>query len=149
MSRHFWTSSGVHWCPMYMDQVDMETTRHWIATAALFGFLAVALGAFAAHGLEGRIPADRLAVFKTSAQYQMYHALALLAVGLLKLKLGTKQLDSAAWAFTAGIFLFSGSLYLLAVTGVRWLGAITPLGGLAFLTGWTLLGITMFRKDDI
>ena len=97
------------------------------------------LGAFGAHGLRGRLSPEMLAVFETGVRYNMYHALAILAVGLMMPTFGGWILRAAGWAFTAGIVLFSGSLYALALTGVTTLGAITPLGGVAFLIGWALL----------
>jgi uncharacterized membrane protein YgdD (TMEM256/DUF423 family) len=104
---------------------------------ALFGFLGVALGAFGSHGLENRLSVEALETFQTAVRYQMIHALALLAVtGLPR---GARGADLAGWAFVAGILLFSGSLYLLAALGHTWLGAITPLGGAAFLAGWLAL----------
>jgi uncharacterized membrane protein YgdD (TMEM256/DUF423 family) len=109
----------------------------WLLVAAINGFLAVAFGAFAAHGLSGRIDAHALDTFKTGANYHMYHALAL---GLAAMTGRSPQTNAAAWFFLIGIVLFSGSLYLLAVTGIRTLGIITPFGGLSFLIGWALLG---------
>lgn len=121
----------------------------FIAIAALNGFLAVGCGAFAAHGLRARLPADLLAIFQTGVQYQMYHALALLAVGLLGLHLGSSGLLRASgWLFIAGIVIFSGSLYVLSLTGIRWLGAITPIGGVAFLAGWVLLAAAVLRQTS-
>jgi uncharacterized membrane protein YgdD (TMEM256/DUF423 family) len=111
-----------------------------LAIAALNGFLAVALGAFAAHGLRNIVSADLINTFQTGVQYHMYHSLALFGLGLLMLQLPRQPLLSAvAWLFIAGIIIFSGSLYALTLSGVRWLGAITPIGGLAFLAGWLLL----------
>ena len=123
--------------------------RQFIVVGALSGFVAVAAGAFGAHALRARLTADMLDVFQTGAQYQMYHALALLAVGIL---LGRFSVDGSAWLvwsgwlFIAGTLLFSGSLYALSLTGVTWLGAITPLGGLGFLAGWLLLAIGILRS---
>ena len=115
-----------------------------LAFAAFNGFLAVALGAFAAHGLRNSLPADLLDVFQTGVQYHMYHALALLGVGILMLHFPAQALlRYSALAFTIGLLLFSGSLYALSLSGIRWLGAITPLGGIGFLTGWALLAIAM------
>lgn len=105
----------------------------------IFAFLGVAAGAFGAHALRTRVPPDLLAVFETGARYQMYHALALLAVALAAARVPSRVLRAAGWLFAAGIVVFSGSLYLLALTGVRVLGAITPLGGLCFLAGWIAL----------
>ena len=111
--------------------------------AALAGFLGVALGAFGAHGLRNRLSADMLAVFETGVRYQMYHALALLAMAALMDRLNGWLITAAGWLFISGIVLFSGSLYALAFTGVTILGAITPLGGLAFLAGWACLAFAM------
>ncbi|GMA62431.1 DUF423 domain-containing protein [Alicyclobacillus fastidiosus] len=104
---------------------------------AVFAFLSVALGAFGAHALKDRISADMLNVFHTGDQYQMYHALALLAVGILiRMGVGGRMMNISGWLFSVGIILFSGSLYLLSTTGVKALGAITPIGGVCFLAGW-------------
>src|SRR5438552_6063574 len=107
--------------------------------AALAGFLGVALGAFGAHGLRGRLSPDMLAVFETGVRYHMYHALALILVGLMLGRWNGWLIQTAGWCFVAGILLFSGSLYALALTGVTNLGAVTPIGGLAFLAGWACL----------
>jgi len=117
----------------------MDKTLLLVGSVA--GFLAVALGAFGAHGLRARLSPEMLAVFETGVRYQMYHALAILIVGLVLGRFDGWMIRTAAWAFTAGIVLFSGSLYLLALTGVTVLGAITPIGGLAFLVGWGLLAV--------
>ena len=101
--------------------------------------LAVALGAFAAHGLRSRISPEAIQTFETGARYHMYHALALLAVAWAATRWPGGAVTAAGWLFVAGTLLFSGSLYLLAVTGVRILGAITPFGGLAFILGWLAL----------
>jgi uncharacterized membrane protein YgdD (TMEM256/DUF423 family) len=107
---------------------------------ALAGFVGVAAGAFGAHGLRSRLSPEMLAVFETAVRYQMYHVFALLVTAAVIGRLGDARLLSiAGWSFVAGILLFSGSLYALALTGVTKLGMITPLGGLAFLAGWALL----------
>ena len=112
----------------------------FLVLASLNGFLAVALGAFAAHALQSRLTEQLLHTFQTGVQYHMYHALALLGVGMLSLHYPQASLVRlAGYAFTLGIVLFSGSLYVLALSGIRWLGAITPLGGVAFLAGWGCL----------
>jgi uncharacterized membrane protein YgdD (TMEM256/DUF423 family) len=116
----------------------------FIFIGALMGGLGVAIGAFGAHGLKGRLTPDMLAVFETGARYHMYHALAILLTGVLMSRLEGRALVTAGWAFGAGILLFSGSLYALALTGVTTLGAITPLGGVAFLIGWIALAIAAF-----
>jgi uncharacterized membrane protein YgdD (TMEM256/DUF423 family) len=111
-----------------------------LSIGAVSGLLCVALGAFAAHALRSRFDAYALGIFETAVQYQFYHSLALLAVGLLMLQLpGSALLRSSAWLFAGGIVVFSGSLYLLSFTGLRWLGAVTPIGGLAFIAGWACL----------
>ena len=115
--------------------------KNFLLIGSVAGFLAVAIGAFGAHGLRSRLSPDMLAVFETGVRYHMYHALALLATALVMERMGGRLMVCAGWSFTAGIVLFSGSLYLLALTGVTILGAITPLGGLAFLIGWACLAI--------
>ncbi len=118
----------------------------FITLASLSGMLAVMLGAFGAHALKGRLDAYAAGVFETAVQYHFYHSLALLAVGVIALSQPqTVLLKSSAWLFLIGIVVFSGSLYLLSVTGVRWLGAITPLGGLAFIGGWACLAATGWK----
>ena len=111
---------------------------------ALMGFVGVGLGAFGAHGLRGRLTPDMLAVFETGVRYQMYHALALLAVGAMMSRVDSRALVAAGWSFTVGILIFSGSLYALALSGATMLGAITPIGGLAFLAGWIALAVAVF-----
>ena len=119
--------------------------RVFTLCGALSAFVAVAAGAFGAHALRTRLGSDLLTVFETAARYQMYHALALIAVGWALTRWATPPLRVAGWLFVAGTILFSGSLYLLALTGARGLGAITPLGGLCFLTGWLLVAIGAWR----
>jgi uncharacterized membrane protein YgdD (TMEM256/DUF423 family) len=115
-------------------------TKLFLVLASLNGFLAVTLGAFAAHALRDRLTPEMLNTFQTGVQYHMYHALALFGVGMLSLHFPTSNLTRAAgYLFMLGIILFSGSLYTLSLTGVRWLGAITPLGGVAFLAAWACL----------
>ncbi len=114
----------------------MASDRIFLTIAGVFGLLAVAGGAFGAHALRERITPESLAVFETGARYHMYHALALAIVGLLLGRLSIPQLVWSGWLFVIGTTIFSGSLYLLAVTGTRWWGAITPLGGVALLAGW-------------
>ena len=124
--------------------VNLERTL-WIAGAAMAG-LSVAIGAFGAHALRARLEPARLATFETAVQYHMLHALALLAVAALMGRVQSQQLLLLSGGlFTAGIFLFSGSLYALAITGITWLGAITPLGGLAFIGGWLCMGIAAWK----
>jgi uncharacterized membrane protein YgdD (TMEM256/DUF423 family) len=120
--------------------------RLWLLLASVFGFVGVALGAFGAHGLRGRLEPRDLEIFETAVRYQLVHALALgLVAGLARTSSGP-GLDAAGGAFTAGILVFSGSLYALVLTQTRWLGAITPLGGLALLAGWALLAVYALRS---
>jgi uncharacterized membrane protein YgdD (TMEM256/DUF423 family) len=116
----------------------------------LFGFVAVAAGAFGAHALKDRLPADLLAIFETGARYQLAHAVALLFAALLAARGGTAggRARVAGWLFVAGIVVFSGSLYALAWSGVRAWGAVTPIGGVAFLAGWAVLAWAVARGED-
>ena len=127
-----------------MQSSDL-TIRLFGVFGGIFGFLGVALGAFGAHGLEGRLTPADLAIFETAARYQMYHALALLLVAVSLTRGGGGASPLAGWGFMVGIALFSGSLYLMLLTGQRWLGAVTPLGGLAFLVGWAALAWSFVR----
>jgi len=111
----------------------------------LLAGLAVGLGAFGAHGLRQVLSPEDLATFEIGVRYQMYHALALLAVGWASTRLESGALTAAGWLFVIGIALFSGSLYALVLTGQRWLGAVTPIGGVAFLAGWVLLAWAALR----
>ena len=113
--------------------------KAFFALGSLSGLLAVALGAFGAHALKGRLDVELLATFEVGVRYQMYHALALLAVGWACTRWPGTAVTASGWLFVAGTVVFSGSLYALALTGARWLGAITPLGGLALLAGWVCL----------
>jgi uncharacterized membrane protein YgdD (TMEM256/DUF423 family) len=111
---------------------------------ACSGFLAVALGAFAAHGVRGRVSPEMLAVFETGARYHMYHALALVVTGWIAASSPQSALTVAGWLFVAGTVVFSGSLYALVLTGAGWLGAITPIGGLLLLAGWVALAVGLW-----
>ena len=121
----------------------------FLTLASTSGLLAVAFGAFGAHALKARLDDYSLGVFETAVQYQFYHSLALLGVGILLLhQPQVALLRSSGWLFLVGMILFSGSLYLLALSGVKWLGAVTPLGGLAFIAGWGCLlaaSLTSFK----
>jgi uncharacterized membrane protein YgdD (TMEM256/DUF423 family) len=118
-------------------------TRIFLAAAAVFGGLSVAGGAFASHALKDRLTDRALAIFETGARYQMYHALALLLVALLLSRAQESQVffAVAGWAFIAGNIIFSGSLYTLSLTNIKWLGAITPLGGVSYILGWGCLAV--------
>jgi uncharacterized membrane protein YgdD (TMEM256/DUF423 family) len=126
--------------------------KRLVFTSAVFGFLAVAFGAFGAHALKEHLDEDAMNVYHTGVQYHMIHVLAILFTALLTDKLkgsrGERDAVRAGWCFTAGIILFSGSLYILAVSGIKALGAITPLGGVAFLAGWGLLAAAAMRRQS-
>ena len=130
---------------LYPAPESPPMSRHFIPIAALSAFISVAAGAFGAHSLAGVLTPDRLAVLETAARYQMYHALALIGVAWVAAEWPSVVVTVAGWLFVAGVVVFSGSLYLLALTGTRWLGAVTPLGGLAFLAGWAMLLLAAWR----
>lgn len=115
-------------------------------TASVFLALAVALGAFGAHGLKSQLSTEMLQTFKTGVDYHFYHALGLLLIGILAVSFPSDLIKWSAILLTAGIILFSGSLYALAITGIKWLGAITPLGGLSFIAGWVLLFLAIWKR---
>jgi len=118
----------------------------FIALGALLCAAAVAAGAFGAHALKAKLAPDLLAVYRTAVEYHFYHALGLVLVGGIASRMADATFAVASgWVMFAGIALFSGSLYLLAVTGARWLGAVTPLGGLAFIVAWVLLAVAAWR----
>jgi uncharacterized membrane protein YgdD (TMEM256/DUF423 family) len=118
--------------------------RTFMFIGALMAGVGVGLGAFGAHGLRGRLSPEMLAVFETGVRYHMYHALALLATAALMPRIDGRAVIIAGWSFITGILIFSGSLYALALTGVTTLGAITPIGGVAFLVGWIALLVAAF-----
>ncbi|OKH26068.1 hypothetical protein NIES593_03040 [Hydrococcus rivularis NIES-593] len=126
-------------------------SRIFIAIAAILAGLSVAAGAFASHALKAKLTERALEIFETGAKYQMYHALALLLVAILlsRVETVTIPLMVAGYAFIVGIALFCGSLYALSLSGIKWLGAITPLGGIAFLVGWGMLAIAAFAYKAI
>ena len=115
----------------------------FLTIAAIFGGLSVAAGAFATHSLRPQLSDRALEIFETAARYQMYHALALLVVGLLihQAELPPPTLTAAGYSFIAGVLIFSGSLYALSLTDIKWLGAIAPIGGVALIVGWICLAI--------
>ncbi|WP_202113045.1 DUF423 domain-containing protein [Paenibacillus sp. MMS18-CY102] len=118
----------------------------YAAFGAIHALLAVALGAFGAHGLKDVLDADMLDVYETGVRYQMYHALGLIAVALLAGKArNPRTILRGAMLLHIGIFIFSGSLYVLSLSGTKWLGAITPLGGVAFIVGWAMIAWTMWQ----
>jgi len=117
-----------------------------IILGSLNAMLAVILGAFGAHALKTRLTGEMLAVYHTGVQYHFYHSLGLILIGVIALQVpGSVWLKWSAWIMLAGIILFSGSLYLLALTNVRWLGIITPIGGIAFIGSWLLLSIAAYK----
>jgi len=131
------------------DTQSEHLGRQWILFAAVLGFLSVLTGAFGAHGLKGHLnetlgaakAAERLAIWETGCDYAVYHALALLALGALAPRLRAQAQVVAGWGFLLGAAVFSGTLWLLVLSGKTWLGAITPIGGTALLVGWVALGL--------
>jgi uncharacterized membrane protein YgdD (TMEM256/DUF423 family) len=117
----------------------------FITIGSISGALAVMIGAFGAHGLKDKLSDHMLAVYKTGVEYHFYHTLALLAVGLVALHSESKWLTASGWSFLAGIVIFSGSLYALSTSGIKILGAITPIGGLCFIAGWVLLATAAIK----
>lgn len=121
-------------------------SRLWLFSGAVYGLLGVALGAFGAHALRERLAPDLQAIYRTAVEYQFWHALALLALGIWSAQRPAPLLDWAGGCLAVGVLLFSGSLYALALSGVRALGAVTPVGGLLFLAGWGLMAWTALRQ---
>jgi len=119
--------------------------RVFFVLGALSAFIGVAAGAFGTHGLKIRMSAEMLSVFEVGVRYQMYHAFALIIAAWVQAKWPSSIVTTGGWFFVIGTIFFSGSLYLMSVTGVRWLGAITPLGGLAFLAGWVCIAWGAWR----
>ena len=123
-----------------------KMTNRFLLPGSVLALLAVAAGAFGAHALRDRLTPDMLSVFETAARYQMYHALALIALDRVgSAGPAASAIKAAGWLFVAGIMVFSGSLYLLVFSGLTWLGAITPIGGLAFMGGWACLAVAAIR----
>ena len=120
----------------------------FIGLGALNALISVSFGAFAAHSLKASLPADQLAVIHTAADYQLYHALGMILVGLLVQHSNTKCNNRAGWFMLAGIIFFSGSLYILGMTGIKWLGMITPVGGICFLIAWFILMMAHLWPQD-
>lgn len=116
-----------------------------LMTASIFLILAVAIGAFGAHGLKSHLSDEMLTIYKTGVEYHFYHAIGLLLVGVLAFSMPSVYLKWSAILLSAGIILFSGSLYALSITGIKGLGAITPFGGLSFIAGWVLLGVAALK----
>ena len=123
--------------------------RTWLLVACVLGFVAVAGGAFGAHALKDRLTPDLLVVFQTGATYARFHVVALLAVAVVVARAPSTAATVAGACFVAGILLFTGSLWTLSLTGLRWLGAVTPLGGLSFLAGWVSLAVAGWRVGSV
>ncbi|HIF18844.1 MAG TPA: DUF423 domain-containing protein [Cycloclasticus sp.] len=121
-------------------------TAPFIALGALFAFLAVMFGAFGAHALKGQLSEYSIAVYQTATDYQMWHAIGLIVIGLLNLQQPSKHLHRAGWLMLAGILIFSGSLYALSLSGIKILGAITPVGGVCFLIAWLLVAYSTIKS---
>ncbi|HSR70722.1 MAG TPA: DUF423 domain-containing protein [Acidobacteriota bacterium] len=119
--------------------------RNLLLAASVLGFLGVAAGAFGAHGLKSRLSQEMLEIFDTGVRYHLLHVLAVLASAWVLDRLQQPSALWAGWLFVAGILIFSGSLYMLSLTGTRWLGAVTPVGGVAFLAGWLCLAWAALR----
>jgi uncharacterized membrane protein YgdD (TMEM256/DUF423 family) len=119
--------------------------KFWLIAAAISGFLSVALGAFGAHTLKNVLDEHGKSIYEKAVLYQMFHTIALFVVGILQHFVKDTSFSIAGWGFLIGILLFSGSLYALAATGIKWLGAITPFGGTAFLFGWFWLALTIIK----
>ena len=138
-----------NWVTVKINPEINLLARKAIVLAALFGATAVIIGAFAAHSLKSTLSPYALGIVETATKYQMYHALALLGVGLSSMFPGAnlRYLKVAMWAFAIGILLFAGSLYTLALSQLKWLGMITPLGGLGMIVGWSLLAWAFYSKS--
>ena len=117
-----------------------------LMTASVLLALAVAIGAFGAHGLKAHLSQEMLQTYRTGVEYHFYHALGLLLIGVLSVVYPSNLLNWSAFLLTLGIILFSGSLYLMAITGIKWLGAITPIGGLSFIAGWVFLFLSVWKN---
>ena len=122
--------------------------RGWIITGAVMAGIAILLGAFGAHGLKNKITADYLIVFDTGVKYHFYHSLGLMIIGILAFHFPTEPLHIPCIFIVSGIILFSGSLYVLSITGLKWVGAITPLGGLSFIIGWIFTAYYIWRASS-
>ena len=136
---------------MFCDILDVYhkdvMTSTWFVIGALFAGIGVVLGAFGAHGLRDKLSVEMLVVFETGVRYQLLHAITLLMVSWASSRWPVPGVNWAGWLFVAGILIFSGSLYVLAISGIRWLGAVTPLGGLCLILGWGILAVSVFRAS--
>jgi uncharacterized membrane protein YgdD (TMEM256/DUF423 family) len=132
----------------HLDGSGVSQDRLFLLAGAISGFLGVGAGAFGAHGLRARLTPELLSVFETAVRYQMYHALALIAASWVASRWPGTLAGASGWLFVAGTVVFSGSLYALALSGMRWLGAVTPLGGVCFLAGWLCLAAAALRGSS-
>ena len=128
------------------EGAGIDAGRLWVGLGAIIGLLAVFAGAAGTHALRGTLDPDELRTFETAVRFQMFHALALLATGLIAMRWNCRYVNLAGWLFVAGVALFSGSLYALAMTGVGAFGAIAPLGGLSLMAAWALLAVGALRR---
>ena len=124
------------------------TAKLFLSLGSISGALAVMIGAFGAHGLKDKLTTEMLAIYKTGVEYHFYHALALLIVGVVALHCKSALLTASGWSMVVGIVIFSGSLYALSISGIRILGAVTPIGGLCFIAGWVLLAVAVLKACD-
>ena len=120
--------------------------REWIIIGSVFAALSVLIGAFGAHGLKSKISSEDLIVFEIGVRYQMYHSIGLIFLGIIGFNFPNEIIKISGYLFCSGILLFSGSLYILAITNLRWLGAVTPIGGFCFLLGWLILAFNVYRS---
>jgi|TARA_B100001105_G_scaffold173862_1_gene140137 uncharacterized membrane protein YgdD (TMEM256/DUF423 family) len=120
--------------------------KNWIILGASLAALAVVLGAFGAHGLKNKVSPENMLIFETGIRYHMYHALGLICLGILGFHYSANVIQLPAVLLSIGILIFSGSLYILVLTGLRWMGAITPIGGAALITGWVLLAYRLIKS---
>lgn len=136
-------------CYVCFSNKNYNMSKPILMTASVLLALAVAIGAFGAHGLKAHLSTEMLQTYKTGVEYHFYHALGLLLIGILSISFPSSLLNWSAILLAIGIILFSGSLYVLAITGIKWLGAITPFGGLSFIAGWVLLFVAVLKKMPI
>jgi uncharacterized membrane protein YgdD (TMEM256/DUF423 family) len=140
-----WAASTESKIDVVLTPLVGKSLRIFVIIGALSAFIGLAAGAFGAHGLKSRLRAEMLSIFEVGVQYQMYHAFALIVAAWMQSKWPSSLVTTGGWLFVIGTVLFSGSLYLLGLSGTRWLAAITPLGGLSLLVGWICLALAAWR----
>jgi len=145
MENHDLLKIGLNALPIDYFQKQRKMVKFWLISASISGFLSVTLGAIGAHALKTVLDEYGKSIYEKAVLYQMFHTIALFAVGIFQHLSKNISFSVAGWGFWVGILLFSGSLYLLAVTGLKWLGVITPVGGVAFLFGWLWLVLTILK----